>query len=130
MTELPFNPGASLLVFPCAIEYQDIRTVWLALDTGASLTVIRESALSAIGYSFKAARDLATFGDASQTHIVPKVTLKSLSLADARVENIEALCYTLPEEYGIDGLIGLNFLRQFNIGLDFGQGILTLNHFG
>ena len=81
MTELPFNPGASLLVFPCAIEDQDIRTVWLALDTGASLTVIRESALSAIGYSFKAAWDLATFG-------------------------------------------------QFNIGLDFEQGILTLNHLG
>ena len=78
MTELRFDPNATLLVFPCAIEYLD-------------------------------------------------VVLKSLSLADARVENVEALCYTIPEEYGIDGVIGLNFLRHFNIGLDFKQGVLTLN---
>jgi hypothetical protein len=51
----------------------------------------------------------------------------SFSLADAKIDNLDALVYTIPEEHGIDGVIGLNFLRQFNIGLDFKQGILTLN---
>jgi len=37
--------------------------------------------------------------------------------------------YTIPEEYGIDGVIGLNFMRQFNIELDFKRGALTLNRF-
>ena len=130
MTELRFNPDAPLLIFPCAIEYQDIRTVWLALDTGASTTVIRESALIDIGYSLEAITEFASFGNASKTHLVPKVTLKSLSLASARVENIEALAYSIPEEYGIHGVVGLNFLRNFNINLDFQRGMLTLNRLG
>gem|GEM_PF-6236526 len=70
------------------------------------------------------------FGDASKTHLVPKVLLKSFSLADAKIDNLEALSYTIPEEYGIDGVVGLNFLRQFNISLDFERGMLTLNRFG
>ena len=99
----------------------------LALDTGASTTIISTKVAKEIGYELSQITALASFGDASQTHLVPKVVLKSLSLADARVENIEALCYTIPEEYGIDGVIGLNFLRHFNIGLDFKQGVLTLD---
>jgi predicted aspartyl protease len=129
MTQLPFDSQASLLIFPCLIEYQYIGRVWLALDTGASTIIICEDALIDIGYPLESVTDFATFGDASQTHLVPKVILKSFSLADARVENIEALCYTIPEEHGIDGVIGLNFLRHFNITLDFEPGLLTLNRF-
>ena len=129
MIELHFNPNAPLLIFPCTIEYHNIRRVWLALDTGASTTVIRENALRDIGYAPELLREFVSFGDASQSHLVPKVTLKSLSLADAKVENIEVLCYTIPEEHGIHGVIGLNFLHHFNIGLDFEQGMLTLERF-
>ena len=129
MTELHFNPNAPLIIFPCTIEYRDIRTVWLAFDTGASTTVIRESALRDIGYAPELINEFASFGDASQSHLVPKFTLKSLSLAGARVENIEALAYTIPEEHGIDGVVGLNFLRHFKITLDFGQGKLMLEKF-
>ena len=130
MTELHFDPNAPLLIFPCAIEYEDITRVWLALDTGASTTIIRESALRDIGYPLEATTEFASFGNASKSHLVPKVTLKSLSMADAKAENIEVLCYTIPEEYGIHGVIGLNFLRHFNISLDFERGMLTLNRFG
>ena len=129
MTQLRFDPEAGLLVFPCTIEYENIRTVLLALDTGSSLTIIRESALRSIGYSPESINEFVTFGDASQTHLVPKVTLELLSLGDAKIEHIEALAYTMPEEYGIHGIIGLNFLRHFKLSLDFEQGILTLSRF-
>jgi len=124
MIKLPFNPDASLLVFPCAIEFQDVRTVWLALDTGASTTTIRESDLRNIGYSRESFTDIVSFSDASQSHLVPRVTLKSFSLAGARIDSLEVLAYTIPD--GIDGVIGLNFLRHFNLALNFERGILTL----
>ena len=127
MIKLPFNPDASLLVFPCAIEFQDVRTVWLALDTVASTTTIRESDLRNIGYSRESFTDIVSFSDASQSHLVPRVTLKSFSLAGARIDNLEVLAYTIPD--GIDGVIGLNFLRHFNLNLSFEQGSLTLERF-
>jgi predicted aspartyl protease len=129
MTELYFNPKATLLIFSCAVEYRNVRRVWLALDTGSSFTVVRESILQDVGYTPELMKEFTSFGDTSQAHLVPKVTLKSLSLADAAVDNLEVLGYTLPAEHGIDGIIGLNFLRHFNIGLNFEHGILTLNRF-
>jgi len=57
-------------------------------------------------------RQFCSLSAALNSRIVPKLTLKSLSLVDARVEDIQVLCYTLPEEYGFDGVIGLNFLRH------------------
>ena len=129
MTELHFDPDAPLLISPCTIEYRNIRRVWLALDTGASTTIIRESVLGDIGYSIEAMTETASFGDASTSHLVPKVTLRSFSLADARIDSLEALCYTIPEEHGIDGVVGLNFLRHFRITLNFEQGILSLDRF-
>ena len=130
MTRLAFDPNASLLVFPCLVEYRRRILLDLALDTGASTTIISIKAAREIGYDLSQISDLVSFADASKTHLVPGVTLKSLSFADARIEDIEALCYTIPEEHGIDGVMGLNFLRHFNISLDFERGMLTLNHFG
>lgn len=130
MIKLTFEPKSPLLIFPGTVEFRDSRTAWLALDTGASMTTISESTLLAIGFTPETMGQLTTFGDASRSHLVRKVTLKSFSLTRARVENLEVLCYTFPEEYGIDGVIGLNFLRQFNISLDFQRGVLMLRKFG
>ena len=129
MISFPFDPISNLLVFTCEVEYIDIAIINMALDTGASTTIIRESILKRIGYNIDEITEKTTFGDASTSHIVPMVTLKSFSLADAKIENVEALCYTLPEEHGIDGVIGLNFLRHFKVTLDFGNGILYLERF-
>jgi len=46
-----------------------------------------------------------------------------------RRRNIFSPCYTLPEEHGIDGVIGLNFLRHFKrFAVDFEQTLLTLSN--
>ena len=127
MTVAPFPPNAPVLLFDCTIEFHTKLTLIMALDTGSSYTVIREAAARKIGFELDKVQEWVTIGDASQHHIAHKVTLKSFSLADAKIDSLDVLIYTLPEEHGIDGIIGLNFLRQFNIGLDFKQGILTLN---
>ena len=127
MSKTPFNPDAAILPFECGIEFKSRHIFILALDTGSSYTLISEAAAIQVGFDLEQVTETVSFGDASQHHIAPKVTLKSFSLADAKIDNLDVLIYTLPEEHGIDGVIGLNFLRYFNIGLDFKQGILTLN---
>ncbi|MEA3442479.1 MAG: retropepsin-like aspartic protease [Chloroflexota bacterium] len=127
MSKIPFDPDAAILLFECGLEFKSRHIFILALDTGSSYTIISEAAAIQVGFDPGQVTETASFGDASQHHIAPKVTLKSFALANAKVDNLDVLIYTLPEEHGIDGVIGLNFLRQFNIGLDFKQGILTLN---
>ncbi len=130
MSQINFDPLAPILLFQCRIEYLSVLALSMALDTGASSIIIPEKAASKIGFDLDEIGKKTTFSDASTSHFVPVVTLKSFSLADARVEDIEVLCYTIPEEHGIDGVIGLNFLRHFKVALDFQSGTLTLEQFG
>jgi predicted aspartyl protease len=128
MIEIPFNPNASLLRFECVVEYQTTRAgALVALDTGASTVMLSQEILESVGYDLDAITERESFGDASCEHTVPKVTLTALSLDKAKLERVEALCYTLPAYLGIDGVIGLNFLRRFKkVSLNFEDGILIL----
>lgn len=107
--------------------FRFIQQARLALDTGASLVTLSRQVLEAIGYDLRTINNLESFGNASQIHTVPKVILTSFAIGPARQMNIEALCYSLPAEYGIDGVIGLNYLRRFKrVSLDFANGLLIL----
>jgi len=129
MSRIPFDPNAPISLFECGLEFKSRHIFIMALDTGSSYTIISEAAATQVGYDLSKISEYVSFSNASQSHLVPKVTLNSFSLADAKIDNLDVLIYTLPEEHGIDGVIGLNFLRHFNIGLDFEHGILTLNPF-
>ena len=118
---------AEILIFRCRVEYKRIRQARLALDTGASLVALSRDILEGIGFSLDTVTDYESFGNASQSHTVRKVTLTALSIDNARLEDVEALCYTLPASYGIDCVIGFNFLRRFRkVLLDFERGLLVL----
>jgi len=130
MSRIPFDPNAPILLFECVLEFKSRHIFIMALDSGSSYTIISEAAATQVGYGLSKISEYVSFSNASQSHLVPKVTLNSFSLADAKIDNLDVLIYTLPEEHGIDGVIGLNFLRHFNIGLDFEYGILTLDRLG
>jgi len=67
----------------------------------------------------------ASLYTASREESVYQLNLRSISMESGKILNISALCMPLPSELKIDGLLGLNFLRHFNINLNFEEGILT-----
>jgi predicted aspartyl protease len=127
MITITYIDDTTLLIFECTVEHLKIGLVRMALDTGATLTILSHDVLQNIGFQPDEMQELAEFGDASQPHIVPKVIVPSFSIGDAAVTDLEVLCYTLPEEYGLNGLIGLNFLPCFDrFAVDFKQAVLIL----
>ena len=128
MTQHPFNPQGNLLGFYCDARYgQTHARLWMALDTGASLVTVAEARLAALGYDLANVTNMMPFGDASQSHTAPCVTLDSFGIVGADEPDIACLAYTLPPQHGVDGVIGLNYLRRFRrVTLDFDSGVLTL----
>lgn len=55
-----------------------------------------------------------------------QVIVQMLEAADERVENLRIICHDLPEESGLDGLLGLNFLSHFNTEINYSNGTLIL----
>ena len=98
----------------------------LALDTGATGTVISVGTLVAIGYdpALVPERIQATTGSAVE--FVPRVILDRVVALGQERTDFPVLCHTLPPSAGVDGLLGLDFFRGQRLIVDFAGGRVTL----
>ena len=124
---LPFDPQQGLII---------VRTeLWgptgsallrLALDTGATATVVNIAMLVAVGYDTALAPTRVQVTTGSGVEYAPRVTLsRILALGQERVD-FPVLGHTLPPSAGVDGLLGLDFLRGQSLTVDFRTGHVTL----
>jgi predicted aspartyl protease len=99
----------------------------LALDTGATTTVINVAMLVAIGYdpALSANRIQVTTG--SGVEFAPQVELMRLTALGQERYGLQVLAHTLPPTSGVDGLLGLDFLRGLRLSVDFRAGQLFVD---
>ena len=103
-------------------KYKDIS---LTLDTGASVTTLTPEIFFALGYE-PSAKPKMKLTTASDVTYVSHYMLDAIKLGDIELNNIEAYGLKFPEESFSMGVIGLNVLRQFDVGLIFSQKIVQL----
>ncbi len=99
----------------------------LALDTGATYTIIPFEAAFAIGcnpISSKRKRGIVT---ASGIEYVPLVTIPIIKVFGFELRNLDVVCHNLPPQSQVDGLLGLDFLSHFDIRLFFLQKTMEIN---
>lgn len=99
----------------------------MALDTGATRTMINVAHLVAAGYdpSLELDRVQVTTGSGVEFAALVKVN-RIVALGQERLD-LPVLAHTLPPTAGIDGLLGLDFLRNRLLEIDFRRGILSLS---
>ena len=99
----------------------------LALDTGATFTVVNIGMLVALGYDPALISDRIQVTTGSGVEFVPRVPLdKLIALGQKRIE-FPVLGHTLPPSTGVDGLLGLDFFRGCNLTIDFRAGQVALD---
>ena len=121
------GPNEAALLVP--VHVNGTGPYSFVLDTGATLTCVDEVL----------ARELSLPEPAGQRGIgagigtagrIQLVNIDSLRVGEARAFDLPACSLDLgmAEQIGIeiDGLLGLNFLRSFRVGLDFERDIVTL----
>jgi predicted aspartyl protease len=98
----------------------------LALDTGATGTVVNIGMLVTIGYDPALVPDRIQVTTGSGVEFVPRVTLDKMTALGQERTDFPVLGHTLPPSAGIDGLLGLDFFRGQSLTLDFRTGQVTL----
>jgi predicted aspartyl protease len=98
----------------------------LALDTGATSTLINAGPLVALGYDPALSQKRAQVTTGSGIEFVPVITLLKITALGHDQPNFPVLCHTLPPSATVDGLLGLDFLRGKVLTLDFLNGQITL----
>ena len=98
----------------------------MALDTGATYLMVSWEMAEVLGYEPELSKERIDMTTASGVEKVPLITLKSVSVLGKRARNVKAIVHDLPPRSYVDGLLGLSFLKNFKVCLDFRKGILEI----
>jgi clan AA aspartic protease (TIGR02281 family) len=123
---IPYNKAHSSLIVEVTIN--DSLSIPLILDTGASYTTLSRGIAEKLGINVDGILPRTRVSTANGVITAYLVRLSSIQLGDARVEDITAI---IPgnSELGTWGLLGLNFLNEFDWSNDTRNLRLTLKEF-
>jgi predicted aspartyl protease len=124
---IPFNPKQGLIVITAQIWGPTGDTVVrLALDTGATSTLLNAAVLLTIRYDPALAPHRVRMTTGSGIEFVPRLMVQRIEALGRELTSFPLLCHTLPPSASIDGLLGLDFLRDRRLTIDFRTGQVTL----
>ncbi len=124
-----FDRAKSLIVVNMEIHGADgreSRILPVVFDTGASSTIIPWDVAISLGYDPASVTRQVKIITGSGVEYAPVITVRKLTAIGESIANIEVLCHDLPEDSKVDGLLGLNFLRYFDIDISFSKGTVDI----
>ena len=98
----------------------------LALDTGASGTIISAKKLQEIGYDLDNPEDEIYITTGSGLIFVPKITIEKLTALGNEKDDFQVIAHDFPPTSTVDGVLGLDFLRGNVLTVDFVKGEIEL----
>lgn len=125
--KLQFDIHQPVIVLLVVFKGKVIITAQMALDTGATYLMIPWKIAAALGLKPEMAQETTQIITASGVVMAPLVTLKSVRIGNMEASDVKAVVHDLPASSYVDGLLGLSFLKNFKITLDFLKGELEIN---
>lgn len=117
-------PEGIIPVYAQIIGPRHKTTIKLALDTGASLTMIPPEKIIVTGHKIPTSQEkMIKIFTASGIEYIPIVNISTLTCLGITVRNIDVVCHSLPSESPVEGLLGLNFLIHLPAFIEFYQKI-------
>lgn len=125
MTFLKFDPSATIIVIDVELENNGKKTTKrLALDTGATYVLLPWDVADVLGIRPELSEERIETVTASGVEKVPLINIDSVRCLGKEVKNVKAIVHDLPAKSYVDGLLGLSFLRNFNVHINFKKGEL------
>lgn len=122
VTVLRYTPGQPIMV---DARINGSASVRLLLDTGADRTLISPRALVAAGVRISRPVASGRLSGVTGSDRIDYVVVDSLELGQARATRLPVAVYEMALSRG-DGLLGRDFLDQFNVSIDATRGEVTL----
>ena len=125
IVEVPLQQVGHLFVVTVKLNgEQDAR---LIVDTGASHSVVSHRLAIELGLYSDLAMGTVTMNTVGGSVQAPLARIKSIRLAEAEVRDSVVVIHDLPDSPGgVEGLLGLSALREFQVTLDPTKKVLSL----
>ena len=102
----------------------------MAVDTGARMTVITPGIARELGLEPDGTELSVNVTGLIGTGSAVLLRVASVSALGEEVRDLRVLCHALPANLKIEGILGLNFLKHFNIVIDNETETVTLTRWG
>lgn len=123
----PFDPRQGPILVDAEVTGPaHSATVRLILDTGATTSLLEESVLIVLGYDLSSVTDRVAMTTGSLVTSVPRVVLTRFSALNRHRFGFTVPAHTLPGSVSVHGLLGLDFLRDGVLTIDFPAGTISL----
>ncbi len=128
MGRLSFDKNANVIVVFVELKNKEKSVrVKMALDTGATYMIIPWEVAEILGFEPELSKEKIEMITASGTETAPIITMENVMAVESEAKNVRALVHDLPAKSYVDGLLGLSFLKNFNIQINFKEGFLELS---
>lgn len=129
MAKINFDPQSPVIAVDITLEGEGgiKRRIKVALDTGATYTMIPWEIAEALGYRPEISKEKVTLITASGIETAAVLEIKRMSFMNETIENVPVVCHDLPPKSFVIGLLGSSFLRHFKITIDYLNGILEIS---
>jgi hypothetical protein len=122
-----FKADYGLVYVRVKVSFADREVVLnLALDTGASGTIVSAKKLIEVGYDLDKPEDEIYITTGSGLIFVPKFTIEKLTALGREKANFQIIAHDFPPTSSVDGVLGLDFLRDYILTVDFVKGEIEL----
>lgn len=123
----PFNPASGLVVVYARLTGPSGNVVVrLALDTGATGSMINWGVAVLLGYDPAASQARVQVTTGSGVEFAPRIPVQAVEALGQSRRDFPMLCHTLPPSATVDGLLGLDFLRGTRLVIDFRAGTVLI----
>ena len=122
-----FDPARGLIVVRAGLHGPSAEVgLNLAMDTDASQTMINVLPLTLAGYLPGAATEHVEITTGSGVAYAPRLPVFRISTLGHEKTEFLVLAHTLPPSAGIDGLLGLDFMQDRVLRVDFRRSLVSL----
>jgi predicted aspartyl protease len=125
MAQLNFDPETGSIAVDTHLKGKFTYHARLVLDTGSTLVMIPWRIATALKLEIDP-ENLFKITTASTVESSPLTSIPEIGVLGKTIKNVPCIIRDLPKEAGVDGLLGLSFLRHFSLAINFKRGVLEI----
>lgn len=121
------DPDAPLIVVSVTLQgTSGLRELDMALDTGATYVMIPTDVAFELGDDLDVSVRRIDIATANSVESAPIINIERVHALDMDARDVDVVCMTLPSESYVQGLLGLSFLKRFDMDIHFTQRVLRI----
>ncbi|MDP6455650.1 MAG: retropepsin-like aspartic protease [SAR202 cluster bacterium] len=121
------DPNTHAIFVPVEVYHDgEYRAIQMLVDTGATFVSVPPDFAESLGHDLSQATRHITLQTANGLRDAPLITVQRIRVLGVDANDVDAVCMTLPSENKLRGLLGLSFLKHFDMDVHFRRRVLRI----